>query len=249
MYIGRVSVGSVSFYFLFFFADARIALVFHVGTSRSQMCILSRWGHKKPANHKQTISTLPLCSSAAPPAYVKRTNTNVPASLQFFFFFCGLLSSQWTFYYSYFFSISRLNHLPLSPGWPFGSLVCKMSGMVQGISVSASVFTLVAIAVDRYDSRCPHAHHHTPRLCVSRLFLFDCRLGRMQRSLLGEIPISSDRWSVLFCEPAQACEPPLWRSDHIPLYSTKHHPLLISAVQRSHTASNPINQLPPLKQQ
>uniref|UniRef100_A0A3B5LUQ5 Neuropeptide FF receptor 2 n=1 Tax=Xiphophorus couchianus TaxID=32473 RepID=A0A3B5LUQ5_9TELE len=31
-------------------------------------------------------------------------------------------------------------------GWPFGSLVCKMSGMVQGISVSASVFTLVAIA-------------------------------------------------------------------------------------------------------
>lgn len=36
-----------------------------------------------------------------------------------------------------------------SPGWPFGSMVCKMSGMVQGISVSASVFTLVAIAVDR----------------------------------------------------------------------------------------------------
>ncbi|XP_063271162.1 neuropeptide FF receptor 2 [Prinia subflava] len=37
-------------------------------------------------------------------------------------------------------------------GWPFGSLVCKMSGMVQGISVSASVFTLVAIAVDRFRS-------------------------------------------------------------------------------------------------
>ncbi|NWT89209.1 NPFF2 protein, partial [Lanius ludovicianus] len=35
-------------------------------------------------------------------------------------------------------------------GWPFGSLVCKMSGMVQGISVSASVFTLVAIAMDRF---------------------------------------------------------------------------------------------------
>lgn len=114
-----------------------------------------------------------------------------PPACSFFFFFCGLLSSQWTFYYSYFFSISRLNHLPLSPGWPFGSLVCKMSGMVQGISVSASVFTLVAIAVDRYDSRCPHAHHHTPCLCISRLFLFDCRLGRMQRSLLGVIPISS----------------------------------------------------------
>ncbi|NWI94605.1 NPFF2 protein, partial [Pitta sordida] len=35
-------------------------------------------------------------------------------------------------------------------GWPFGSLMCKMSGMVQGISVSASVFTLVAIAMDRF---------------------------------------------------------------------------------------------------
>ncbi|XP_062409554.1 neuropeptide FF receptor 2 [Sardina pilchardus] len=35
-------------------------------------------------------------------------------------------------------------------GWPFGSLLCKLSGMVQGISVSASVFTLVAIAVDRF---------------------------------------------------------------------------------------------------
>ncbi|XP_056424018.1 neuropeptide FF receptor 2 [Hyla sarda] len=35
-------------------------------------------------------------------------------------------------------------------GWPFGNTVCKMNGMVQGISVSASVFTLVAIAVDRF---------------------------------------------------------------------------------------------------
>ncbi|KAL4609666.1 neuropeptide FF receptor 1-like [Arapaima gigas] len=34
--------------------------------------------------------------------------------------------------------------------WPFTNAVCKMSGLVQGISVSASVFTLVAIAVDRY---------------------------------------------------------------------------------------------------
>ncbi|XP_034048508.1 neuropeptide FF receptor 2-like [Thalassophryne amazonica] len=35
-------------------------------------------------------------------------------------------------------------------GWPFGSVVCKLSGLVQGISVSASVFTLVAIAIDRF---------------------------------------------------------------------------------------------------
>ncbi|XP_036237506.1 neuropeptide FF receptor 2-like isoform X1 [Molothrus ater] len=48
-------------------------------------------------------------------------------------------------------------------GWPFGSLVCKMSGMVQGISVSASVFTLVAIAMDRF--RCI-VHPFKPKLTV-----------------------------------------------------------------------------------
>ncbi|XP_058660140.1 neuropeptide FF receptor 2 [Ammospiza caudacuta] len=48
-------------------------------------------------------------------------------------------------------------------GWPFGSLVCKMSGMVQGISVSASVFTLVAIAMDRF--RCI-MHPFKPKLTV-----------------------------------------------------------------------------------
>ena len=34
-------------------------------------------------------------------------------------------------------------------GWPFDKATCKMSGLVQGMSVSASVFTLVAIAVER----------------------------------------------------------------------------------------------------
>ncbi|XP_056312833.1 neuropeptide FF receptor 1 like 2 [Danio aesculapii] len=38
----------------------------------------------------------------------------------------------------------------LITGWPFTNIVCKMSGLVQGMSVSASVFTLVAIAVDRF---------------------------------------------------------------------------------------------------
>ncbi|XP_035514693.1 neuropeptide FF receptor 1 like 2 [Morone saxatilis] len=38
----------------------------------------------------------------------------------------------------------------LITGWPFSSIVCKMSGVLQGVSVSASVFTLVAIAVERF---------------------------------------------------------------------------------------------------
>uniref|UniRef100_A0A8C8CQY4 Neuropeptide FF receptor 1 n=1 Tax=Oncorhynchus tshawytscha TaxID=74940 RepID=A0A8C8CQY4_ONCTS len=38
----------------------------------------------------------------------------------------------------------------LITGWPFTNTVCKLSGLVQGMSVAASVFTLVAIAVDRF---------------------------------------------------------------------------------------------------
>ncbi|XP_031417262.1 neuropeptide FF receptor 1 isoform X2 [Clupea harengus] len=38
----------------------------------------------------------------------------------------------------------------LITGWPFDEVVCIMSGLVQGASVSASVFTLVAIAVERF---------------------------------------------------------------------------------------------------
>uniref|UniRef100_A0A6J0SMG4 Neuropeptide FF receptor 1-like n=1 Tax=Pogona vitticeps TaxID=103695 RepID=A0A6J0SMG4_9SAUR len=38
----------------------------------------------------------------------------------------------------------------LITGWPFNQVVCTVSGLVQGTSVSASVFTLVAIAMDRF---------------------------------------------------------------------------------------------------
>ncbi|XP_017688209.1 PREDICTED: neuropeptide FF receptor 1 [Lepidothrix coronata] len=38
----------------------------------------------------------------------------------------------------------------LITGWPFDNTMCKMSGLVQGMSVSASIFTLVAIAVERF---------------------------------------------------------------------------------------------------
>uniref|UniRef100_A0A8C5HCE6 Neuropeptide FF receptor 1 n=1 Tax=Gouania willdenowi TaxID=441366 RepID=A0A8C5HCE6_GOUWI len=38
----------------------------------------------------------------------------------------------------------------LITGWPFSNTICKMSGFVQGVSVSASVFTLVAIAIERF---------------------------------------------------------------------------------------------------
>ncbi|KAM4634064.1 neuropeptide FF receptor 2-like [Polymixia lowei] len=56
-------------------------------------------------------------------------------------------------------------------GWPFGSIVCKISGMVQGISVSASVFTLVAIAVDRFRS-IVHPFKQKLTIATSRLIIF-----------------------------------------------------------------------------
>ncbi|XP_072309793.1 neuropeptide FF receptor 2-like [Eucyclogobius newberryi] len=55
-------------------------------------------------------------------------------------------------------------------GWPFGSVVCKLSGMVQGISVSASVFTLVAIAVDRF--RCiVYPFKHKLTIATSKMII------------------------------------------------------------------------------
>nr|XP_055063244.1 neuropeptide FF receptor 1 like 1 [Misgurnus anguillicaudatus] len=47
----------------------------------------------------------------------------------------------------------------LISGWPFNQLTCKMSNLVQGMSVSASVFTLVAIAVDRFTGIVYPFHH------------------------------------------------------------------------------------------
>ena len=35
-------------------------------------------------------------------------------------------------------------------GWPFGAFLCKSTPYLQGVSVCASVYTLAAIALDRY---------------------------------------------------------------------------------------------------
>ncbi|XP_017202989.1 neuropeptide FF receptor 2 [Oryctolagus cuniculus] len=53
-------------------------------------------------------------------------------------------------------------------GWPFGSTMCKISGLVQGISVAASVFTLVAIAIDRF--WCV-VHPFKPKITIKTAFV------------------------------------------------------------------------------
>ncbi|XP_059400802.1 neuropeptide FF receptor 1 like 1 [Carassius carassius] len=47
----------------------------------------------------------------------------------------------------------------LISGWPFSQITCTMSNLIQGMSVSASVFTLVAIAVDRFMGIVYPFHH------------------------------------------------------------------------------------------
>ncbi|XP_073686040.1 neuropeptide FF receptor 1 like 1 [Garra rufa] len=47
----------------------------------------------------------------------------------------------------------------LISGWPFNQITCTMSNLIQGMSVSASVFTLVAIAVDRFIGIVYPFHH------------------------------------------------------------------------------------------
>ncbi|KAI8521853.1 Neuropeptide FF receptor 2 [Branchiostoma belcheri] len=45
----------------------------------------------------------------------------------------------------------RRCHLQAVPvPWPFGGVICKLSPFMQGVSIGASIFTLVAIAADRY---------------------------------------------------------------------------------------------------
>lgn len=59
--------------------------------------------------------------------------------------------------------------------------MCKMSGLVQGMSVSASVFTLVAIAVERYVGVGNMG-------LESPLTVFGCP---MQFSIMGNLPGAS----------------------------------------------------------
>nr|XP_061804420.1 neuropeptide FF receptor 1-like [Nerophis lumbriciformis] len=59
----------------------------------------------------------------------------------------------------------------ITAGWPFSNVVCKMSGFVQGVSVSASVFTLVAIAVERF--RCiVYLHNKSTKVTAKAAIAF-----------------------------------------------------------------------------
>ncbi|TSM12565.1 Neuropeptide FF receptor 2 [Bagarius yarrelli] len=59
----------------------------------------------------------------------------------------------------------------LISGWPFSQTTCTLSNLIQGMSVSASVFTLVAIAVDRYTGIVyPFRHRLRPVTALVAIF-------------------------------------------------------------------------------
>lgn len=50
--------------------------------------------------------------------------------------------------------------------WVLGSVICKLVPYLQGVSVAASVYTLVAVAVERYRSiSSPLKRHLSTRRC------------------------------------------------------------------------------------
>ncbi|XP_047660422.1 neuropeptide FF receptor 1 like 1 isoform X1 [Tachysurus fulvidraco] len=59
----------------------------------------------------------------------------------------------------------------LISGWPFSQMTCTLSNLIQGMSVSASVFTLVTIAVDRYTGIVyPFRHRLRPVTALFAIF-------------------------------------------------------------------------------
>lgn len=54
----------------------------------------------------------------------------------------------------------------LDGNWPFGEVYCKFSNFISILSVAASVFTLMAISIDRYQSCVLFLYRH---LIYSRL--------------------------------------------------------------------------------
>ena len=56
--------------------------------------------------------------------------------------------------------------LVLLTAWVLGPIICKLVPYVQGVSVCASVYTLVAVAVERYYSVCrPWKRYISTRRC------------------------------------------------------------------------------------
>ncbi|KAG9345945.1 hypothetical protein JZ751_007760 [Albula glossodonta] len=86
----------------------------------------------------------------------------------------------------------------LITGWPFDIVICKMSGLVQGASVSASVFTLVAIAVERF--RCivyPFQRKLTRKqACVTIMLIWTLAITIMCPSAVT-LTVSRDEYHIM----------------------------------------------------
>ncbi|XP_072156604.1 tachykinin-like peptides receptor 86C isoform X2 [Bemisia tabaci] len=65
--------------------------------------------------------------------------------------------------------------------WPFGSLYCSVNNFVANVTVTASVFTLVAITVDRYTAIMRPLHHRMSRVrswvIIALIWVLSCSLA------------------------------------------------------------------------
>ena len=64
------------------------------------------------------------------------------------------------------FSITTTNHFFLGRYWIFGSVYCTLNNFISYLSVSSSVFTLLAISVDRRKAIVRPLAPKTGRACV-----------------------------------------------------------------------------------
>ncbi|XP_076458625.1 neuropeptide SIFamide receptor-like [Babylonia areolata] len=97
-------------------------------------------------------------------------------------------------------------------GWPFGAFLCKSTPYLQGVSVCASVYTLAAIALDRYLAICHNPQwritHQTSRILITSIWLLGAGLlvpwavFYEQFLALEGVPMCHEIWPDFFSQRA-----------------------------------------------
>ncbi|XP_077999632.1 neuropeptide FF receptor 2-like [Glandiceps talaboti] len=93
-------------------------------------------------------------------------------------------------------------------GWPFGLVMCKLTPVIQGISVAASIFTLTVIAIDRHENITnplrPRMEFRTACRCVLVIWILSVAIMVPQGIVLqlGTWELQPGRW-LYYCSERQ----------------------------------------------
>ncbi|XP_002735552.1 neuropeptide FF receptor 2-like [Saccoglossus kowalevskii] len=91
-------------------------------------------------------------------------------------------------------------------GWPFGVIMCKLTPVIQGLSVAASIFTLTIIAIDRHNNIVnplrPRMEISTACVHVVVIWILSIAIMVPQGIVLDLIvwPLSSQTWIYVCTE-------------------------------------------------